>query len=85
MVSIIINNQELFANDPELFKDKINFIFEPMVDFRRVGASVMGKNIILQLQNYKGFNLFNHLKHHCLIHIFNVGAMGRSKNCYYFS
>ena len=43
MVSIIRNNQELFAEDPELFKDKINIVFEPMVDFRRVGASVMGK------------------------------------------
>ena len=43
MVAIIRNNQELFAKDPELFKDKINIIFEPMVDFRRVGASVMGK------------------------------------------
>ena len=47
MVSIIINNQELFANDPELFKDKISMIFEPMVDFRRVGASVMGKKYYL--------------------------------------
>ena len=43
MVSIIRNNQELYAKDPELFKDKINVVFEPMVDFRRVGASVMGK------------------------------------------
>jgi phospholipid transport system substrate-binding protein len=43
MVSIIRNNQELYSNDPELFKDKINVVFEPMVDFRRVGASVMGK------------------------------------------
>ena len=43
MVSIIRNNQALYANDPELFKDKINTVFEPMVDFRRVGASVMGK------------------------------------------
>ncbi len=47
MVSIIINNQELFAKDPELFKDKISMIFEPMVDFRRVGASVMGKKYYL--------------------------------------
>ena len=47
MVSIIINNQDLFEEDPELFKDKINFIFEPMVDFRRVGASVMGKKYYL--------------------------------------
>ena len=47
MVSIIINNQNLFAEDPELFKDKISMIFEPMVDFRRVGASVMGKKYYL--------------------------------------
>ena len=32
MVSIIINNQELFVEDPELFKGKISTIFEPMVD-----------------------------------------------------
>ena len=43
MVAVIRNNQELYSKDPELFKDKINIIFEPMVDFRRVGASVMGR------------------------------------------
>ena len=47
MVSIIRNNQELYAKDPQLFKDKINEVFEPMVDFRRVGASVMGKKYYL--------------------------------------
>ena len=47
MVTIIRNNQELFAENPELFKDKINYVFEPMVDFRRVGASVMGKKYYL--------------------------------------
>ena len=47
MVSIIINNQELYYEDPELFKNKINTVFEPMVDFRRVGASVMGKKYYL--------------------------------------
>ena len=47
MVVVIRDNQELFAKDPELFKDKINVIFEPMVDFRRVGASVMGKKYYL--------------------------------------
>ena len=47
MVFIIKNNQELYAKDPELFKNKINEIFEPMVDFRRVGASVMGKKYYL--------------------------------------
>tara|TARA_B100000287_G_scaffold368970_1_gene365558 strand:+ start:3440 stop:4090 length:651 start_codon:yes stop_codon:yes gene_type:complete len=47
MVSIIRNNQELYEEDPQLFKDKINVVFEPMVDFRRVGASVMGKKYYL--------------------------------------
>jgi len=47
MVAIIRNNQELFTEDPELFKDKIKYVFEPMVDFRRVGASVMGKKYYL--------------------------------------
>ena len=43
MVDVIRSNQSLYASDPEEFKAKINTIFEPMVDFRRVGASVMGK------------------------------------------
>ena len=47
MVSIIVNNQELFVENPQLFKDKISMIFEPMVDFKRVGASVMGKKYYL--------------------------------------
>ena len=47
MVEVIRNNQSLYLTDPELFKDKINNIFEPMVDFRRVGASVMGKKFYL--------------------------------------
>ena len=47
MVEVIRNNQSLYASDPEKFKDKIHAIFEPMVDFRRVGASVMGKKFYL--------------------------------------
>ena len=43
MVNVIRSNQSLYSSNPEQFKAKINFIFEPMVDFRRVGASVMGK------------------------------------------
>tara|TARA_Y100000768_G_scaffold307419_1_gene241472 strand:+ start:170 stop:784 length:615 start_codon:yes stop_codon:yes gene_type:complete len=51
MVSVIVNNQQLYLEDPELFKDKISMIFEPMVDFRRVGASVMGKKYYLASSN----------------------------------
>ena len=43
MVNVIRSNKSLYSSNPEQFKAKINFIFEPMVDFRRVGASVMGK------------------------------------------
>ena len=48
MVQVIVNNQDLFESDPDLFKKKIKDIFEPMVDFRRVSASVMGKEIYLK-------------------------------------
>ena len=47
MVSIITSNQDLYQKNPGLFKEKINEVFEPMVDFRRVGASVMGKKYYL--------------------------------------
>ena len=47
MVKVIRSNQSLYLSDPDLFKAKINDIFEPMVDFRRVGASVMGKKFYL--------------------------------------
>ena len=47
MVSIITDNQALYLRNPQQFKDKINEVFEPMVDFRRVGASVMGKKYYL--------------------------------------
>jgi phospholipid transport system substrate-binding protein len=47
MVKVIRNNQTLYDSDPQQFKSKINTIFEPMVDFRRVGASVMGKKYYL--------------------------------------
>jgi phospholipid transport system substrate-binding protein len=43
MVNVIVSNQSLYASDPKQFQAKINTIFEPMVDFQRVGASVMGK------------------------------------------
>ena len=48
MVQVIVNNQDLFESDPDLFKKKIKDIFEPMVDFRRVSASVMGKENYLK-------------------------------------
>ena len=47
MVQVIRTNQILYSQDPEEFQNRINTIFEPMVDFRRVGASVMGKKYYL--------------------------------------
>lgn len=43
MVDVIVNNQDLFRENPEDFKKLIKDIFEPMVDFRRVSALVMSK------------------------------------------
>ena len=47
MVSVIVNNQDLFKESPEDFKKLIKDIFEPMVDFRRVSALVMSKKYYL--------------------------------------
>mgnify|MGYP000695739960 FL=1 len=48
MVQVITSKQALYYSDPESFQKEINIIFEPMVDFRRVGASVMGKQFYMQ-------------------------------------
>ena len=47
MVNVIVNNQDLFRENPEDFKKLIKDIFEPMVDFRRVSALVMSKKYYL--------------------------------------
>jgi phospholipid transport system substrate-binding protein len=43
MVFVLTKNSELFETDREMYEQKIKDIFEPMIDFRRVAASVMGK------------------------------------------
>jgi phospholipid transport system substrate-binding protein len=43
MVQVLIENKDLFSKDREAYEDKIKEIFDPMIDFRRVAASVMGK------------------------------------------
>ena len=43
MVVVLTTENELFNSNPELFKSKIKNIFEPLIDFNRVSASVMGK------------------------------------------
>ena len=47
MVVVLTTENELFNTNPELFKDKIKNIFEPLIDFNRVSASVMGKKYYL--------------------------------------
>ena len=47
MVEILTNESYLFESDRTLYEQKIKDIFEPMIDFRRVAASVMGKKYYL--------------------------------------
>ncbi len=47
MVSVLTENSDLFNTDRESYENKIKEIFEPMIDFRRVAASVMGKKYYL--------------------------------------
>ena len=47
MVFVLSKNSELFETDRETYEQKIKDIFEPMLDFRRVAASVMGKKYYL--------------------------------------
>ena len=43
MVILLKENKSLFLEDRQLYEQKIKEIFEPMIDFRRVAATVMGK------------------------------------------
>ena len=47
MITVLIENQALFLEDREEYEQKIKDIFEPMIDFKRVAASVMGKKYYL--------------------------------------
>ena len=47
MANVLTNESELFETDRLIYEDKIKEIFEPMIDFRRVAASVMGKKYYL--------------------------------------
>ena len=66
MVAVIRSNQDLYDENPELFKDKINVIFEPMVDFRRVGASVMGKKYYLAASKKQRLEFINSFRNSLL-------------------
>ena len=47
MVQVLTENVDLYESDRELYENKIKEIFEPMIDFRRVAATVMGKKYYL--------------------------------------
>ena len=47
MVIVLKENKSLFFEDRQLYEQKIKEIFEPMIDFRRVAATVMGKKYYL--------------------------------------
>ena len=47
MISVLIQNKALFTEDREQYEQKIKDIFEPMIDFKRIAASVMGKKYYL--------------------------------------
>ncbi len=48
MVKTLQENKQLFNKDRDLFEDRIKEIFEPMIDFRLIAATVMGKKYYLQ-------------------------------------
>jgi len=43
MVQALKENSDLFYTDKDAYENKIKVIFEPIIDFRRVSALVMGK------------------------------------------
>ena len=43
MVEVLTADADLFDTNRDEYENKIKIIFEPMIDFRRVSASVMGK------------------------------------------
>ena len=47
MVKVLKENKSLFVEDREQYELKIKEIFEPMIDFRRVAATVTGKKYYL--------------------------------------
>jgi len=47
MVQVLTLEAALFETERSLYEQKIKDIFEPMIDFRRVAASVMGKKYYL--------------------------------------
>jgi phospholipid transport system substrate-binding protein len=47
MVKVLTEQSDLFETDRTQYEQKIKDIFEPMIDFKRVAASVMGRKYYL--------------------------------------
>ena len=62
MVEVLTADADLFDTNREEYEDKIKIIFEPMIDFRRVSASVMGKKYYLMATPEQRSNFVNIFK-----------------------
>ena len=62
MVKVLTEESNLFETNREEYEDKIKIIFEPMIDFRRVSASVMGKKYYLMSTPVQRDNFINIFK-----------------------
>ena len=62
MVEVLTADADLFDTNREEYENKIKIIFEPMIDFRRVSASVMGKKYYLMATPEQRFNFVNIFK-----------------------
>lgn len=62
MVKVLTEESNLFETNREEYEKKIKIIFEPMIDFRRVSASVMGKKYYLMSTPVQRDNFINIFK-----------------------
>lgn len=62
MVKVLTEESNLFETNREEYENKIKIIFEPMIDFRRVSASVMGKKYYLMSTPVQRDNFINIFK-----------------------
>tara|TARA_B100000902_G_scaffold383603_1_gene422676 strand:- start:1043 stop:1669 length:627 start_codon:yes stop_codon:yes gene_type:complete len=62
MVEVLTADVDLFDTNREEYENKIKIIFEPMIDFRRVSASVMGKKYYLMATPEQRSNFVNIFK-----------------------
>ena len=62
MVEVLTADADLFETNREEYENKIKIIFEPMIDFRRVSASVMGKKYYLVATPEQRSNFVNIFK-----------------------